>query len=63
MTPEEARGRLLVRRSLIGLIWFLVEAIVLVFVIRLAADGRANLAFALGVFLILLSYFEGRFRK
>jgi hypothetical protein len=63
MTPEEARGRQLARRSLVGLVWFLVEAIVLVFVIRLAGDGRANLAFALGVFLILLSYFEGRARK
>lgn len=63
MTPEEKRGRDLARRSLVGAIWFLCEAIVLVFVIRLASDGRVNVAFALGVFLILLSYFEGRFRK
>lgn len=63
MTPEEARGRMLARRALIGAIWFLGEAVVLGLVVKLAADGKILEAWALGIFLILLSYFEGRFRK
>lgn len=63
MTPEEARGRMLFRRSLVGMIWFLVEWLVLGMVIRLVQNGDTFAAWAVGTALILLSYMEGRFRK
>lgn len=63
MSPEEARGRQLGRRAAIGLVWFLVEVIVLALVIRMAEQGDIGVAYGVGIFLILLSYFEGRFRK
>lgn len=63
MSPEEARGRELSRRALIGLVWFLVELCVLAIVIRCAGNGDDGLAYGVGIFLILLCYFEGRIRK
>lgn len=65
MTPEqaEARGRYLARRALIGLIWFAVECLVLALALRLAVQGDIGAAWGVGIFLILLSYFEGRFRR
>lgn len=63
MTPDEARGRYLARRALVGLVWFLVEMTVLAMSLRLASQGDIGAAYGVGIFLILLSYCEGRFRR
>ncbi len=63
MTPDEVRGRYLARRALIGLIWFLVEAIILAGVLRLDQQGDTGAAWGVGIFLILFCYMEGRVRK
>lgn len=63
MTPEEARGRDMARRSLVGMIWFLIEGLILGMTIRLTQNGDTAVAWAVGIALILVSYMEGRFRK
>lgn len=63
MTPDEERGRRLTRRALVGLVWFLIELAVLAMALRLAGQGDIGAAYGVGIFLILLSYCEGRFRR
>lgn len=63
MSPEEARGRYLAKQAIVGMIWFAVELAILAGVLKLAREDEFAGAWAGGVFLILLCYFEGRLRK